>query len=132
MIKRIIIALVLGGALFGGIWFFSNQESSEDSLKTALSDNYAAFRDLAEYMRANPKTVVIYSKDVKNDPTLKEDFDKISGTVLCVWNKSGAVAFDTGKETQSSDNHYIIYSPDGTPKDYPNAADAGKENWYIY
>ena len=132
MLKHLITALVLGGALFAGIWFFSNKESTEESLKTALSDNYSAFKNLADHLRADPKITVLYLNDVKNDPSLKNDFDQISDHILCIWNKSGAVAFDTGKERQNTESHYIIFSPDGPPKDYPNAADAGRDNWYIY
>ena len=132
MLKRLMIVLLIGGLVLGGLWFFSHDESSEESLNKALTDNYAAFVNLAGYMRSNPDTLVIYSGDVKNDPSLKNDFDQISDAgILCVWNKSGAVAFDTGKETMNSDSHYIIYSPNGKPGDYPDAIEAVKENWYL-
>ena len=131
--KRILIlAVLLGGVLFGGIYLFSNKESSPDSLNQALSDNYAAFTEFAGYMKKNPDTVVIYKKDIKDDPSLTKAFEQIEASgILCVWNKTGAVAFDTGKETQNSDNHYIIYSPLGKPSDFPDAVSADKEDWYI-
>lgn len=132
MKKLLVIAVLIGGAVFAGIYFFSNKESTPGSLNKALSDNYSAFTSLAGYMRAHPDTAVIYKKDVKGDPSALCDFEQIEAAgILCVWNKQYAVAFDTGKETQSSNDHYIIYSPSGKPADFPKAFSADKKDWYI-
>ncbi len=132
MKKLLLLVILLGGGIFAGIYFLAPKESDEGSLKKALSDNYTSFTVLADYMKANRDIVVIYTQEAKKLPKIGDELEELNNAgIICIWNKEGAVAFSTGKETQTSSEHYIIFSPEGRPSAYPDAADAGKTGWYI-
>lgn len=102
-------------------------------MKKLLSDELASFKKVAEYVRANPDTVLDEVKRAKDVPGVSEAADKVfdSGVISLVRCKNGAVIFSTGRLTKTSSEHYIIWSPYEKPADYPNAFSAGQTDWYL-
>ena len=132
MKKLIILCLLAGGLLFGGIMFFSPHEPDAEELKKLLNDNYSAFSSVASYFRTNTTDIkIIYEQDAKKLPAISDDLSQVfSSTLLCIKPADGIVVFSTGNIGDDT-SHYIIYSPDGEPKGYPDAFSAGKTNWYL-
>lgn len=133
MKKIIIIAVLIGAAVFGALYMFSSPEITEDSLKKSLSDKYSSFKIVADYMIAHPDKDVIDLNASRKIGEIKDDFAKVNAEFIQdVWNKNGTVEFNTGDDPTGGGHHGIIYSPNGKPSAHPDAVDAGKDGWFVY
>ena len=130
MKKLIIIVVLLGAAVFAGIYFLTPHESTPDSLKKALADDFGAFSVAADYMKSQPENTVLGTDSKKPPEQIASELKTLNEAgILDIRTKNGTVIFNTGTEVRGGSEHYLIYSPSGKPSAYPDADDAGRDGW---
>ena len=134
--KKLIIFLLAAGLLAGGIYFgiktFAPKESSAEDLKNELAGKLSSFNTVASYMKSHPDVGSLYYEAAESHPGVASEIKTVFGDrIMDAFVKNGAVVFSTGKETRTSDEHYLIWSPYGKPQAYPSAVSAGQKEWYV-